>query len=80
MQLDNLESYATSDCYDDLERLVLRYAEEYLKEGKASSQVVADLSKHYSVEQMVELNVAIGIVNLVNHFIETFQIEIEADH
>ena len=38
------------------------------------------LKKHYSEEQLVELEVATGVVNLVNHFVESFQIEIEKGH
>ena len=79
-KLGALEKYAESPLFDDVEKLVLRYAEEYLSRGGASSEVVEALRKHYSDEQLVELDIALGIVNLVNHFIESFEIEIEASH
>jgi hypothetical protein len=41
---------------------------------------VEALKKHYSEEQLVELDIILGIVNLVNHFIASFDIEIEKDH
>jgi len=75
-----LEEYAESPLFDELEKLVLRYADGYLSHGGASTEVVDPLKKHYSEEQLVELNVAIGIANLVNHFVESFGIEIEKDH
>ena len=79
-KLDNLEKYAASPLFDEVEKVLLRYADEYLQKVGASAEVVDALKKHYSEEQMVELDVAIGIANVVNHFIASFDIEIEKDH
>ena len=78
--MDALESYAESPLFDETEKLLLRYAEEYLTRTGASSEVVETLKKHYSEEQLVELNIILGVANLVNHFIASFDIEIEKDH
>lgn len=79
-KLDALEKYAESPLFDDVEKLLLRYAEEYLTQEGTSSEVVEALKKHYTEEQLVELDVVIGIANMVNHFIASFDIEIEKDH
>ncbi len=79
-KLDALENYSQSPLFNELEKLLLRYAEEYLNRGGASAEVVEALKKHYSEEQLVELDVVIGIVSLVNHFIASFGIEIEKEH
>ena len=79
-KLDALEKYGESALFDAVEKLLLRYAEEYLARGGAGSETVEALKKHYSEEQLVELDVILAIVNLVNHFISTFGIEIEKDN
>jgi alkylhydroperoxidase family enzyme len=72
--------YAEGPLFDEVEKLLLRYAEEYLSQRGASAEVVDRLKEHYSEEQLVELDVIVGIANLVNHFIASFNIEIEKDH
>ncbi len=79
-KLETLEQYAESPLFDELEKLLLRYADEYIRKGGASADVVDALKKHYSEEQVVELDIVLGIVNLVNHFIASFGIEIEKGH
>jgi AhpD family alkylhydroperoxidase len=78
-QLGALEDYSRSPLFDDLEKLLLRYAEEYLDEGRASPGVVDALKSHYAEDQMVELELIIGSVNLANHFVGAFGIEIEPE-
>jgi len=78
-QLGALEDYSQSPLFNDLEKLLLRYTEEYLEEGRASSGVVEALKSHYSEDQMVELEIIIGSVNLANHFVGSFGIEIEPE-
>ncbi|MBI4528888.1 MAG: hypothetical protein HY695_34255 [Deltaproteobacteria bacterium] len=58
----------------------MRYADEYLKGGGGTGEAVNSLLAHYSQEQLVELDMVLGIVNLVNHFIASFGIEIEKGH
>ena len=79
-KLEALLRYTESPLFDELEKLLLRYADEYLQQVGASAEVVEALKKHYTEEQLVELDVAIGIANMVNHFIASFDIEIEKDH
>lgn len=79
-KLDALEKYAESSLFDEVEKLLLRYADEYLQKGGASAEVVDTLKKYYSEEQLVELDIVLGVVNLVNHFIASFGVEIEKDH
>ena len=79
-KLDSLENYSGSALFDETEKLLLRYADEYLKQGGASAEVLGALKNHLSEEQLVELDVVMGIANLVNHFIASFGIEIEKGH
>ncbi len=79
-KLDAVESYAESPLFDAVEKLVLRYADEYLSRAGASPQVIDALRSHYSEEQLVELDVALAICNLANRFNGSFDIEIDKEH
>lgn len=78
-KLDQLDRYRQSPVYSEDERLMLQYAEEVTKQVDAGEELYQALSRHFSTEQLVEMNVVIGLANLVNRFIESFKVEIEAD-
>jgi alkylhydroperoxidase family enzyme len=75
-QLGELEQYAKSGAYTDVEKLVIRFAEEWTRQGKASADVVAQLSKHLTPSQMVVLAATVGVANWTNRFNETFGVEL----
>jgi len=58
--------------YGEVERLVVRFAEEWTKQGKASQEVVAALAKHLTPAQLVTLSATVGLANWTNRFNETF--------
>lgn len=76
-KLDAVEKYAESPLFDEVEKLVLRYAEEYQIRPGASPEAIESLRKHYSEEQLVELDVLLGIANLANRLNISFDIEID---
>jgi len=76
-KLDAVEQYAESPLFDEVEKLILRYAEEYQNRPGESPEVIDSLRKHYSEEQLVELDVLLGIANLANRFNGSFDIEID---
>ena len=76
-KLDAVEKYAVSPLFDEVEKLILRYAEEYQNRPGASPEVIESLKKHYSEEQLVELDVLLGIANLANRLNVSFDIEID---
>jgi uncharacterized peroxidase-related enzyme len=65
-----------SDLYTDLERLVIRFADEWTRQGKASAEVVSALSAHLSPTQMVVLAATVALANWTNRFNETFSIQL----
>jgi uncharacterized peroxidase-related enzyme len=71
-QLQAINSYESSTLFTPLEKLVMRYAEELTKTAKSSDEVINELKKHLSEEQLVELNVTIGTANLTNRFNMSF--------
>lgn len=76
-KLDAVERYAESPLFDEVEKLILRYADEYQHRPGASPEVIDSLRKHYSEEQLVELDVLLGIANLANRLNISFDIEID---
>jgi len=67
-QLQELGNYATSSAFSELEKLVLRYTEELTRTAKSSEEVMAELKKHLSPRDIVELSVTVGLANLTNRF------------
>jgi len=67
-QLQELGNYATSSAFSELERLVLKYTEELTRTAKSSEEVMAELKKHLSPQDIVELNLTVGTANLTNRF------------
>src|SRR5262249_50572526 len=62
--------------FSDVERLVIRFADEWTRQGKASAAVVAELNKHLSPAQMVTLAAVCGLANWTNRFNETFDVQL----
>lgn len=76
-KLDAVEKYAQSPLFDEVEKLILRYADEYQSRPGASPEVIDSLKRHYGEEQLVELDVLLGIANLANRLNVSFDIEID---
>ena len=64
------------ELYTELERLVIRFADEWTRQGKAGAEVVGALAAHLSPSQMVVLAATVGLANWTNRFNETFAIEL----
>lgn len=72
VQVQTLEDYEQSIAYSDLEKLVIRFAEQWSQQGKVDTDVVAALSKQLSPSQLVILAATCGLANWTNRFNETF--------
>jgi alkylhydroperoxidase family enzyme len=75
-QIENLDSYEKSDAYSEQEKLALKFAEEWTKQGKASEKVVQALLQSLSPSQMVILAATVALANWTNRFNETFAVEL----
>ena len=67
-QILEIGNYAESASFSDLEKLVLRYAEELTRTVRTSDDVMSELKKSLSEADIVELNVTVGMANLTNRF------------
>ncbi len=76
VQVQALEDYEQSSAYSDLEKLVLRFAEQWTQQGKVDAEVVAALSQKLSPSQLIVLAATVGLANWTNRFNETFDIQL----
>ena len=63
--------------FSDLEKLVMRYTDDVVRNVRASDATFAPLSKHFSHKEMQELTITIGYYMMVSRFLETFDVDIE---
>lgn len=58
------------------ERLAVRFAQEWTRDGRASAEVVEALKKHLTPPQLVTLAATVGLANWTNRFNETFAVQL----
>jgi uncharacterized peroxidase-related enzyme len=75
-QVKNLGIPLEGNVYGEVERLVIQFAEQWTRQGKASPQVVEALSRHLSPAQVVTLAATVGLANWTNRFNETFGVQL----
>lgn len=72
----SLDDYESSSAYSDVEKLVLRFAEQWTRQGKADESVVTALAQTLSSSQLVVLAATVGLANWTNRFNETFEVKL----
>ncbi len=75
-QIDETADFETSDAYDDLQRDVLRYAEDVTRHIVAGDDLMARLHQKLSDREIVELAMTVGIANFTNRVTETLKLEL----
>jgi alkylhydroperoxidase family enzyme len=65
--------------FDELERLVMRFTDDIVRNVRASDATFAPLAERLSYKEMQELVIAIGYYMMVSRFLETFDVDIEAE-
>ena len=76
-QIEALDDYRNSEHFTELEKLVLRYAEDLTREVKSDRKVMEALKQHLGPQEMVELNATVGLANFTNRFNESFGTDLE---
>ena len=75
-QLRELEGYETSTAFSDLEKMVIRFADQWTVKGKVDSALVEQLTKRLSPQEMIVLAATVGLANWTSRFNVTFGIEL----
>lgn len=63
--------------FDELQRLVMRYTDDVVRNVRASDDTFQPLARRIPVRQLQELTLAIGYYMMVSRFLETFGVDIE---
>ena len=79
-KFDALPHYETSPLFDELERLVIRYAEQMTTRVQVEPALVEQLGKQLSPAQLVQLTLSIAAANFTNRFNEALGSELEVRH
>ncbi len=75
-QLAETANFETSDAYDDVERDVLRYAEEVTRHIDVDDVLAARLKETLGDRELVELAMTVGIANFTNRVTETLRLDL----
>jgi uncharacterized peroxidase-related enzyme len=75
-QVAETAQFETSDAYGDLEREVMRYAEEVTRHIDVGDALVSRLKSKLGDRELVELAMTVGIANFTNRVTETLRLEL----
>lgn len=76
-KFEALPQYETSPLFSELERRVIRYAEEMTKKVHVDGKLVAELKRDLSPEALVQLTLSIAAANFTNRVNEALGTELE---
>lgn len=66
-----------SPVFNEKERSVVRFAKEVTEKVSASEEAIGELRKYFNDPQIAELNLVIGVFNLLTRFADTFKVDLE---
>lgn len=76
-QIAAIDNWETAKCFNDLERLVLRFTDEVARYVKGTRATLEALQKSLGPGEIVELIMAIGFWGMVARILETTEVELE---
>jgi alkylhydroperoxidase family enzyme len=75
-QIQDLDRYEQSGAYSDLEKQVLRFADQWAKQNKVDNALIQQLARSLSPAQLVTLAATAALASWTNRFNETFAIQL----
>ena len=76
-QIATIESWQSSKCFSELERLVLQFTDEVNANVKASRSTLEAIKLHLSAGEIIELLIIIGHWRQTASILETTEVELE---
>lgn len=73
-----LQAGADEPVFDEVERKVIRFTDEVVRNVKASNQAFDVLQSDFSHREIAEIVLTIGFYMMVCRFLENFEVDIEA--
>jgi len=71
-----LENYERSTAFNEQEKTVLKFAEQWTHKGKVDADVMKQLAAFLSPTQQVVLAATVGLAAWTNKFNESFAVEL----
>ena len=68
---------ATVASFDDVDRLVLRYAETSIRDIKIPDDLYEELAARFPKQELIELSMTVALAALVNRVHATFQTDLD---
>jgi AhpD family alkylhydroperoxidase len=78
-QISALADWASSPCFDDCQRAVMRYAWQATERVRVADAVVDDVRRFLNDEQFMALVATVACYNMVARILEPLQIELEPE-
>ena len=75
-QVEELEKYEQSSAYNELEKTVIAFAEQWTTGATVDAAIIGKLKESLSPEHLVKLAAAIGQANWTNRFNNAFGVEL----
>ncbi|MBW2545581.1 MAG: carboxymuconolactone decarboxylase family protein, partial [Deltaproteobacteria bacterium] len=72
-----LEQGADADVFTDIEKDVLHFTDDVVKNDRASDETFNAMVKHLTPGALVELHLAIGFYIMTSKFLVTFDVDLE---
>jgi alkylhydroperoxidase family enzyme len=76
-QVAAVDNWEQAKCFNEVERLVLRFTDEIARNVKGTKATLEALQKHLGSGEIVELIMAIGFWGMVARLLETTEVELE---
>ncbi len=76
-QIAAMDNWEPAACFDEIERLVLRFTDEIARNVKGRHETLRALEKHLGAGEIVELIMSIGFWGMVARVLETTEVDLE---
>ena len=76
-QIAGIDNWESAQCFNQVERLVLRLTDEVARNVKGTHETLEALKQHLGPGEIVELIMAIGFWGMVARVLETTEVELE---
>ena len=76
-QVAAMENPDGAKCFNEVEKLVIKFTDEVARNVKGSPQTVEQLKKHMGTAEIVELIMSIGFWGMVARLLETTEVDLE---
>ena len=76
-QLRGVDDWENASCFDDLDKLVLRFTDEVARGVKGQKATLDALARYLAPGEIVELIMAIGFWGMVARLLETTEVDLE---